>query len=293
MMYHVSASIVLYKNLAETVKKTIVSFLNTKLNVRLYLIDHSPTTDLACLCNDSRIEYISNPANPGFGAGHNMAIRKVSAESAYHAIINPDIYYNEGVIEATLNLMEQNPRIGTSMPKVLYPDGKIQYLAKLLPTPIDFIVRRFIPSDRIRKKIDQRFELRQSGYNRLFNVPFLSGCFLVFRMEAILKVGLFDENIFLYTEDIDISRRMIMSGYRCVFFPKVVVYHNYQKKSFSNINTFKIYLKSAFYYFNKWGWFNDALRDKINRETLSQFSTLKQETETSPEDYSYQYPLGS
>ena len=175
----------------------MVSFLNTKLNVRLYLIDHSPTTDLACLCDDNRIEYISNPANPGFGTGHNMAIRKASAKSAYHVVINPDIYYNEGVIEATLKLMEQYPGIGTSMPKVLYPDGKIQYLAKLLPTPLDFIVRRFIPSDRIRKKINERFELRQSGYDHLFNVPFLSGCFLLFRMEAVMKIGLFDESIFL------------------------------------------------------------------------------------------------
>jgi GT2 family glycosyltransferase len=275
MIYDITASIVLYQNRAELVEKTIDSFLNTNLNVRLYLIDHSPTTDLARLSNDSRVEYISNPGNPGFGAGHNVAIREAAEISSYHAIINPDIYYNAGVIEATLKLMKQYPRIGTAMPKVLYPDGKTQYLAKLLPTPLDFIVRRFIPSNRIRNKIDERFELRQSGYNRLFNVPFLSGCFLVFRMEAILKIGLFDESIFLYTEDIDISRRMIMAGYRCVFFPKVAVYHNHEKKSFSNINTFKIYLKSAVYYFNKWGWFNDALREKINRETLHQFSFLK------------------
>jgi len=274
-MYDITGSIVLYKNSAELVKKTIDSFLNTELNVRLYLVDHSPNDDLKNLNCDSRIEYISNPANPGFGAGHNIAIRKAYGTSKFHGIINPDIYFDRNVIEPIIDFMDRHPRIGTVMPKVLYPDGSIQYLAKLLPTPLDFIVRRFIPLNFIKSKIDNRFELRESGYNQLFNVPFLSGCFMVFRTNTLQKIGAFDENIFMYTEDIDICRRIINSGYRCMFFPEVSVYHNHEKKSFGNLKIFKTYLKSAIYYFNKWGWFYDEGRAAINQNTLRQFQVLK------------------
>ncbi|MEX8548381.1 MAG: glycosyltransferase family 2 protein [Mucilaginibacter sp.] len=274
-MFDITGSIVLYKNSPALVKKAIASFLNTKLNVRLYLIDHSPNEDLKFLGEDDRIEYIANPLNPGFGAGHNVAIRKAAEKSKFHAVINPDIYYNEGVIEPIIDFFEQYPRIGTVMPKILYPDGRTQYLAKLLPTPLDFIVRRFIPFDFIRNKIDNRFELRKSGYNRSFNVPFLSGCFIIFRTSALLKIGAFDENIFMYTEDIDICRRIIDLGYRCMFFPSVSVYHDHERKSFVDFKIFKIYLKSAIYYFNKWGWFFDRGREKINHDTLKQFSALK------------------
>lgn len=275
-MYDITASIVLYKNRKSCVQKTINSFLNTHLNVRLYLIDHSPNDALTSLSNDERIEYISNPLNPGFGSGHNVAIRRVAGKSKFHAVINPDIFYEAGVIESILDFMHQYPRVGIVMPKILYPDGSTQHVAKLLPTPVDFIVRRFIPSDRIRNKIDTRFELRHSGYNRMFNAPFLSGCFLVCRTDALLKIRLFDESIFLYTEDIDLCRRMIMSGYRCIFYPKVSVCHNYEKKLLYNFKNLKIFLKSGIYYFNKWGWFNDTKREKINEHTLNQFSILKQ-----------------
>lgn len=274
-MFDVTGSIVLYRTSAAVVKKVIDSFLNTKLNVRLYLIDHSPVDSLKFLSNNDRVEYIFNPLNPGFGAGHNAAIRKVSEKSKFHAVINPDIYYHTGVIESILYLMEQYPKIGAVMPKILYPDGRIQYMAKLLPTPLDFIIRRFIPFNTIRSRIDNRFELKESGYNKLFNVPFLSGCFIIFRTEILLQIGAFDENIFMYTEDIDICRRVINCGYSCMFFPGVAVYHNHEKKSFANLKVFAIYLKSAIYYFNKWGWFFDRSRKEINQNTLRQFNSLK------------------
>ena len=155
------------------------------------------------------------------------------------------------------------------MPKVLYPDGRIQFLAKLLPTPLNFIVRRFIPITALKKIIDYNFELRMSGYNKIFDAPFLSGCFLFFRTSALEQIGGFDERIFMYTEDIDICRRIINTGYRSMFYSEVQVYHDHQKKSFFNFKNVKVYLKSAIYYFNKWGWFWDLNRMKINKDTLN------------------------
>ena len=62
------------------------------------------------------------------------------------------------------------------------------------------------------------------------NVPFLSGCFMFLRTEAVKEVGLFDERFFLYAEDIDFTRRM-HSRYKTVFYPPVPVYHKFSRAS--------------------------------------------------------------
>lgn len=84
-----------------------------------------------------RITYIYSD-NLGFGSGHNVAInRAMDLGCDYHIIINPDIYWDENVIEKLTQFMNENRDCGLVMPKILYPNGEVQYLCKLLPTPLD------------------------------------------------------------------------------------------------------------------------------------------------------------
>jgi GT2 family glycosyltransferase len=273
-MIDISCSIVTYKNDFNILKKAINSFLDTTLCVKLFLVDHSPTDALRQLVIDYRINYIHNPLNPGFGAGHNVAIRQVIGKSRYHLILNPDVYFNEKLLEKILLFLDTNSSIGVLMPKILYPNNSEQYLAKLLPTPIDLLARRLMPIKKVRQAISERFELRQSGYNKIMDVPFLSGCFLVFRTEVLSRINGFDDMIFMYMEDIDICRRVLNANYRSVFYPEVFVYHDHVRKSMTNFDNLKIYLMSAIYYFNKWGWFFDKNRNMINRRTLKEIQKL-------------------
>ena len=99
------------------------------------------------------------------------------------------------------------------------------------------------------------------------DVPYLSGCFMLLRNDCLRKIGLFDENIFLYTEDIDLTRR-IHKHYRTVFYPDVSIYHIHERGSYKSLVPFLIHLRSAVKYFNKWGWFNDPDREFINKATI-------------------------
>jgi GT2 family glycosyltransferase len=155
------------------------------------------------------------------------------------------------------------------MPKVYYPDGEIQYLCKLLPTPFDLIFRRFLPNSWTKKQTE-KFELRNSGYNKILDVPYLSGCFMLLRTDALKEVGLFDERFFMYPEDIDLTRR-INRKFRTVFYPEVSIVHHHARSSYLNLKMLWIHTTNMIRYFNKWGWFFDRERKIINKKTLNQF----------------------
>ena len=93
---------------------------------------------------------------------------------------------------------------------------------------------------------------------------------MFFRMEVINKIGFFDEKIFMYLEDADITRRVLKVS-RTIYFPKVSVVHGYESGANKSIKFFLIFVNSAITYFNKWGWFFDSERNKINKKTLFQF----------------------
>ena len=271
-MSQLNVSIVLYQNSLVQLKRAINSVLSTKLDVKLYLIDNSPADSLKILSElNPRIVYIFNNANLGFGKAHNIAIKETLKEGVpFHLIMNPDIYFDKGVLEELYSFIEKNKDIGLVMPKVLYPDGRIQYLCKLLPTPWDMLGRRFLSKSLFKKYIEKRneiYELRFTGYNKIMEVPYLSGCFMFIRTEVLKKVGLFDEKFFMYLEDTDLSRRIHRVA-KTIYYPYVHIYHEHQKGSYKNLKLLKIHIESAIKYFNKWGWFNDPERETINRKTL-------------------------
>ncbi|HEX8462168.1 MAG TPA: glycosyltransferase family 2 protein [Segetibacter sp.] len=272
MEFLISCSIVLYKP-DITIRKTINAFLNTTLPVKLYLIDNSPTDklriDLGKFLENNKVEYIFNNANIGFGAGHNIALRRTINNSAYHLVLNPDVTFNTGVLESLLKYMDENTNVGLVIPKVYHEDGKTQYVCKLLPAPIDLISRRFLPANFFRSR-RLRFELRQMPDDVEFEAPYIHGCFMFLRTEALKKVGLFDERFFMYPDDIDLTRRMYKK-YKTMCYPKVSIVHKHEKGSYKDVSLLWIHIVNMIKYFNKWGWFFDKERREINNKILSQF----------------------
>jgi len=266
-----NASIVLYNNPLSMIQKAIESFLNTSLDIKLYLIDNSPTDALRILSSsDKRIEYIHNPANPGFGSAHNIAIKKsIDEKVPYHLVLNPDVYFDRGVVEKITEYMDNHPDVGLLMPKVLYPTGEIQTIARLLPTPWDLFARRFVPIKSYLEQLNRRYELTFFDYATITEIPFISGCFMFLRTDTLKAAGCFDENFFMYLEDADLSRR-IGKVSKTVLYPDVSIYHEYQRGSHRSFKLLMVFIRSVFTYFNKHGWFFDSYRKNKNQQTLKQ-----------------------
>ncbi len=258
----INVSIVLYNTAFEEVENLVRTLRANTCVKTIYLVDNSLVENLEF--QKLAVRYIFNAKNIGYGAAHNIAIRQSIEDNAdYHLVVNPDITFDSEILDEIEHYMNKNTEIGHLMPKVFYPDGQIQYLCKLLPTPFDLIFRRFLPA-RWTEKRTRKFEMRDSGYNRIMDVPYLSGCFMFLRISALREVGLFDERFFMYPEDIDLTRRMHQQ-FRTVFYPEVSVVHHHAQDSYKSKRMLWIHISNMVKYFNKWGWVFDSERNKINK----------------------------
>jgi GT2 family glycosyltransferase len=268
--YKISASIVLYNTRPEQLK-TVVDCYAPSENRFLYLIDNSPVkTDMSSLlAYKDHIHYYYTEENIGYGTGHNIALKKaVETQSKYHLIMNSDVLFDSRIIDHIVDYMEHDASIVELTPKILNSEGETQYLCKLLPTPFNLLFRRFLPEVGFIKSLNNKYTLKKCGYEDILNVPSLSGCFMFLRTNVISEHNLFfDEQYFMYCEDVDFVRRLHKIG-KTIYYPKVAITHAHAKESYKSRKMLFEHIKSAIKYFNKWGWCFDEEREIINKKTL-------------------------
>ncbi|MDC1105533.1 glycosyltransferase family 2 protein [Prolixibacteraceae bacterium] len=270
-MRDITASIVLYNTPMSEINLTLKTLLGARRLKHIYIIDNSPIPLLSNVeYNNKFTTYIFCNKNLGYGKAHNIAIQETLLRNTkYHIVLNTDMEFSSGIIETLGGYMDSNSSVGQIMPKVLNLDGSIQDLCKLIPTPFDLLARRFLPKNLFNKRHD-RFTLKGADFNKIMNIPNLSGCFMFLRSSVLSEIGIFDEQFLLYAEDMDLTRR-IHSKYKTIFFPKTTVIHYAKHESYSNPTVMLIHVASLIKYFNKWGWFNDKERDYTNLRILNKY----------------------
>lgn len=269
----ITASIVTFHTKHDELARLIECVRKSSID-HLYIIDNSSNDELREFIKSHESAHYIHSLNLGYGSGHNIAIRKsIEIGADYHVVLNPDIYWDGDVIGELTKYMDRNPDVGQVMPKIIYPSGETQYLCKLLPTPIDLIGRRFMPIRSYRKKHGYNYELHWTNYDKIMEVPLLSGCFMFLRVSVLEKVGGFDDRYFMYAEDFDLCRR-IGEISKTVFYPFVSVTHVYEKGSYKNKKLLKYHIQSIIKYFNKWGWFFDTKRGARNKKCIQTIKLL-------------------
>ncbi|GHV37286.1 glycosyl transferase family 2 [Bacteroidia bacterium] len=266
----ISFSVVAYKTPLVQLEGLVNSIKRTSLVYSIILVDNCPSKLLENKAKEWKITYLPSEKNLGYGRANNIAIRQMlkSNPSKYHVIINPDVVIADGTLEKLFEFMETNNDVGMTTTKVLYPDGEIQAQQRLLPTPMDLLGRRFGIRTRKSKARNAVFEMRHFDRTKIFECPFVLGCFMFIRTAVFEKVGLFDERFFLYLEDTDLSRR-IFKEYKVLYYPEGEIIHEYHRDSYHSLKALRHHIASAFVYFNKWGWLNDKERDEINRRLIN------------------------
>lgn len=267
----VSVSIVTYCTPEALVGRAVEAInCERRLEASIILVDNSPLpmSYASTLARWGNVAYRFAGRNLGYGAGHNLGASCFEAATfQYHLVLNPDVYWNGDVLTTLLDYLDRNCDVALVMPHVRYPDGATQYLCKLLPSPFDLLVRRFLPAAWF-PAARARYELRFTGYRSDMNVPYLSGCFMCLRRAAFDGVGGFDERFFMYPEDIDLTRRL-HRRWRTMFFAGATVYHEHARSSYRSSWMLAIHAWNIARYFWKWGWFFDRERRAVNRKVLA------------------------
>jgi GT2 family glycosyltransferase len=264
--FDATAAIVTYRNSIVQLRRAVASVAQQRCRIQLVLVDNAGEDAVAALAEECGAIYLRPPGNLGFGKAHNLAYQRVRELSPYHLVLNPDVHFDPEVLEALLDLMTVQPDLGVVMPKILYADGATQHLCKRLPTPWDLVIRRFAPgfAHGVFRRTMERYELRDRDYDQPMEPPSLSGCFLLLRNAVVDQVGLFDERFFMYMEDVDLVRRILVVS-RGLYYPAVSIVHEYQKGSYRDRRLAWQHVLSALKYFSKWGWIRDAERDRLNQ----------------------------
>jgi GT2 family glycosyltransferase len=255
-MKDITISIVTYNSeqyIEKLINSLVISITKT-LDYMIYIIDNNSNDNTKSIIRELEnkhkvvIDIIENEKNIGFGAAHNMILNKVN--SKYHIAVNPDIVVANKCIIDLMEYMDNHTEIGLISPLIKYPTGETQYLCKRNPTLLDLMIRLLYPNGF--KKRQDYFTMMNTEYNKVFNLEYATGCFMLFRTEVLKKLMGFDEKIFLYLEDADITRRVNQIS-RSVFYPYSYVIHEWERGSHKRIKLMIINIKSAIYYFRKWG----------------------------------------
>jgi GT2 family glycosyltransferase len=272
----VTASIVLYQHSAREMRPLFEAIARDPALAAWTVVNNGGADHACALAASLGGRCLQPRRNLGYGAAHNLAWHELSsAEEPFHVILNPDISLESGTLSELARIMAHLPETGLLMPRIVYPDGSEQRLCKLLPTPFDLFLRRFLGkfgSAFFRNRFEQ-YELRSLDMSIPREVPCLSGCFMFLRAAALKEVGLFDERYFMYMEDVDLCRR-IGSRYKTVFYPHISIVHGYTRGSYVSLRLMRYHVHSAMKYFAKWSWFRDDEREALNRR-LSPLSEIQ------------------
>ena len=161
-----------------------------------------------------------SPQNLGFGRANNRATS--SAKGQLWLLLNPDTIVHSGAIDVLVSYLESHPKVAAVGPRLVYPDGSLQPSIERLPTLYNEWWRLL--------HLDRLYPMSQYPQSTLASrqpqlVEVLSGACLLLRRETVESGGLFDEEYFVYSEEIDLCDRLHRDGWDLHWVPEAVVTH--------------------------------------------------------------------
>lgn len=264
----IAASIVTYNTSLDELSTCLDCLRQSDLVGVVEIIDNSRSDTIREYVSEYYPDVVYTPSdNVGYGAANNISIRKsldgIYGDISYHLVLNSDVSFEPHVIETLVRKLEADSTIGLIMPSVKGPDNKLQSCCHPLPTPMDLLKHRFVP-EALLPGWRRYYDLYPVKIGHDINVPYMHGCFMLFRLSALNDVGLFDERFFMYPEDIDITRRM-HSMYKTIATPDVTIFHLHRAESRKSLRMLYVHASNMLRYFAKWGFIFDRQRHVFNR----------------------------
>ena len=288
---------------------SILSYNSKSRQFEIYIVDNaSPDKSGNRLFrkyeSSNNISVIQNLKNLGYAHGNNIGIKAALNDGCeYIFIINSDILFKNNVHEKLADFMDLHPLVGAVAPKVLTKEGNIQsgaikeprtFINKMISSTI---LRKIFPG--IAKKISESSYINKYNYDLPFKCFEVSGCAWMIRRSTFEKIGLLDENTFLYCEEVIYSDLLRKNNIEIWVYPEAEVIHlGVDENRYQPAFNYICYVNSENYFltkYAKWNWFQLScilfMRDlkyflkiynKDYRHNLNEYFKMRKKTKGYP-----------
>lgn len=248
--------IIVNYNVCYFLEQTLISVKKalTGIDGEVWIVDNNSADNSVEMVKEKFPEFnlIENKVNYGFSKANNQAIRQANGE--YILLLNPDTVVEEKTFEKCISFLDSHPDGGGLGVKML--DGRGNFLPESkrgLPTPWIAFYKMFgfsflFPKSRKFGK----YHLTYLDKDKIQEVEVLSGAFMIIRKSVLDKIGLLDEDYFMYGEDIDLSYRILKGGYKNYYYPETrIIHYKGESTKKTSINYVFIFYKAMIIFAQK------------------------------------------
>ena len=211
----------------------------------IYIVDNDSRDDTVSYISQrfgDQVTLIESQHNLGFARANNIAIRQT--ESQYVLLLNPDTFVAEDSISRVISFMDEHPRAGGVGVMMHNPDGTVARESRRgLPTPWVSLLKMLGRSE--------RYYMSHLSWDEPAQIEVMSGAFCMLRRETLDKVGLLDEDFFMYGEDIDLSYRILKGGYENWYVPAQIVHYKGESTHKTSYRYVHVFYQAMAIFFRK------------------------------------------
>ena len=188
------------------------------------------------------VRLIENQENLGFSKANNQAIRQSQAD--YVLLLNPDTVVVEDTLRGVLTFMDEHPKAGGAGVMMCYEDGsRAPESRRALPTPWVAALKML--------GFTKRYYMSHLPWDQPCRIEVISGAFCLLRHEALKKIGLLDEDFFMYGEDIDLSYRLLKGGWENWYLPYSIIHYKGKSTQKSDYRYVHVFYQAMLIFFQK------------------------------------------
>jgi GT2 family glycosyltransferase len=225
--YDVSLIIVSF-NTRDVLRESLQSVERERDNLRLeiFVVDNNSQDGSAEMVEAEfpHVRILRSPINLGFGAANNLALEV--AQGRFIVLLNSDAFLCHDSLRISVQYMKEHGDVGLAGGRLVGRDFSWQPSARMFPSILsDFLVISGLAYKFPKSRFFGRFDRTWADPSQPAEVDWVPGAFSILRSDVLHKVGNFDPDFFLYSEEVDLCRRIQDAGYRIMYWPDIVVIH--------------------------------------------------------------------
>ena len=214
------------------------------IDSEVFVVDNASTDNTMAVLPGryTWVRFIANDENLGFARANNIAIRQAQGE--YVLLLNPDTTVAEHTLREAVAFMDDHQQAGGAGVMMHNEDGTLAPESRrAIPTPWVSALKML--------GFTKRYYMSHLPWDKPCRIEVISGAFCMLRKSALDKIGLLDEDFFMYGEDIDLSYRLLKAGYENWYLPLPITHYKGKSTRKTDYRYVRVFYKAMLIFFRK------------------------------------------